>query len=43
VVDFFNPAPGVELIDTTDLDFEQSVQAVVDVVEAAQFVSQKEA
>lgn len=34
VVDFFNPAPGVTLIDTSDLDFEQSVQAVVDVVQA---------
>lgn len=32
VVDFFTPAPGVELIDTSDLDFEQSVQAVIDEV-----------
>lgn len=35
VVDFINPAPGVTLIDTSDLDFEQSVQAVIDRVEAA--------
>lgn len=32
VVDFFNPAPGVVLIDTSDMDFEQSVQAVIDEV-----------
>lgn len=36
VVDFFNPAPGVELVDTSDMDFEQSIQAVVDVVRRAQ-------
>lgn len=36
VVDFFTPAPGVTLVDTSDLDFEQSVQAVVDIVRAAQ-------
>lgn len=36
VVDFMNPAPGVTLIDTSDLDFGQSVQAVVDVVQSAQ-------
>lgn len=36
VVDFFNPAPGVRLIDTSDLDFGGSVQAVVDVVRDAQ-------
>lgn len=35
VVDFFTPAPGVVLIDTSDLDFEQSVDAVVDEVRAA--------
>lgn len=29
VVDFFNPAPGVTLIDTSDLDFEASVAAVI--------------
>lgn len=34
VVDFMNPAPGVTLIDTSELDFEQSVQAVIDVVSA---------
>lgn len=36
VVDFFTPADGVTLVDTSDLSFEQSVQAVVDVVRAAQ-------
>ncbi|UOQ57785.1 (d)CMP kinase [Leucobacter allii] len=36
VVDFFTPAPGVTLVDTSDLDFEQSVQAVVDIVRAVQ-------
>ena len=36
VVDFVNPAPGVTLVDTSDLDFEQSVQAVVDIVREAQ-------
>lgn len=36
VVDFFTPAEGVTLVDTSDLDFEQSVQAVVDVVRSAQ-------
>ncbi len=35
VVDFFRPAPGVTLVDTSDLDFEQSVQAVIDTVNAA--------
>lgn len=32
VVDFINPAPGVTLIDTSDLDFEASIAAVIDVV-----------
>lgn len=36
VVDFMNPAPGVTLIDTSDLDFEQSVAAVIDVISKAQ-------
>ncbi len=36
VVDFFTPAPGVTLIDTTGLDFEQSVRAVTDIVQEAQ-------
>lgn len=36
VVDFVRPAPGVRLVDTSDLDFEQSVQAVMNVVFAAQ-------
>lgn len=36
VVDFMNPAPGVTLVDTSELDFEQSVTQVADVVRAAQ-------
>lgn len=32
VVDFMHPAPGVRLVDTSDLDFEQSVEAVVGIV-----------
>lgn len=32
VVDFLNPAPGVTLLDTSELDFAGSVQAVVDCV-----------
>lgn len=36
VVDFMTPAPGVTLVDTSELDFEQSVQAVVDIVREAQ-------
>lgn len=34
VVDFLTAAPGVTTIDSTQLDFEQTVQAVVDLVEA---------
>ncbi|MBO1903063.1 (d)CMP kinase [Leucobacter weissii] len=34
VIDFFTPAPGVTLIDTSELDFEQSVRAVIDAVRA---------
>lgn len=41
VVDFFTPAPGVTLVDTSDLDFEQSIQAVVDIVEAAQHAAEE--
>ncbi len=33
VVDFMTPAPGVVLIDTSELNFEQSVAAVLSVVE----------
>lgn len=40
VVDFFNPAPGVQMIDTSDLSFGQSVQAVIDVVREAQGAAQ---
>ena len=36
VVDFMNPAPGVTLVDTSDLGFAQSVQAVIDIVREAQ-------
>lgn len=34
VVDFLNPAPGVTLIDTSEMNFEQSIQAVIDTVDA---------
>jgi cytidylate kinase len=34
VVDFMTAAEGVTTIDSTDLDFEQTVQAVVDLVSA---------
>lgn len=40
VVDFMNPAPGVTLVDTSDLNFEQSVQAVIDIVHAAEAAAQ---
>ena len=36
VVEFFTPAVGVDLIDTTEMNFEQSVQAVLQLVEAVQ-------
>ena len=45
VVDFLNPAPGVTLIDTSDMNFEQSIQAVIDTVDAvreAQPTNEKE-
>jgi cytidylate kinase len=32
VVDFLTAAPGVTTIDSTELDFGQTVQAVVDLV-----------
>lgn len=35
VVDFLTAAPGVITLDSTDLDFEQTVQAVLDLVEAS--------
>lgn len=34
VVDFVNPAPGVTLVDTSDMNFEESIQAVIDTVAA---------
>lgn len=34
VVDFINPAPGVEVLDTTYLDLEQSVQALKSLIES---------
>ncbi|WP_395638560.1 (d)CMP kinase [Pseudolysinimonas sp.] len=34
VVDFLTAAPGVTTLDSTDLDFEQTVNAVLDLVEA---------
>lgn len=33
VVDFLEAAPGVELVDSTHLDFEQTIQAVLDVID----------
>ncbi|MDI6022048.1 (d)CMP kinase [Leucobacter sp. UT-8R-CII-1-4] len=36
VVDFMNPAPGVTLVDTSEMNFEQSVQAVIEIVRAAE-------
>ncbi|MDO4241150.1 MAG: (d)CMP kinase [Microbacteriaceae bacterium] len=36
VVDFINPAPGVTLLDTTDLDFDGAVAAVVAEIRRAQ-------
>lgn len=35
VVDFLTAAPGVTTLDSTDLDFEQTVNAVLDLVEAS--------
>lgn len=34
VVDFMNAAEGVTTLDSTDLDFEQTVQALIDIVRA---------
>jgi cytidylate kinase len=34
VVDFMNAAPGVTTIDSTGLNLEQTVQAVVDAISA---------
>jgi len=34
VVDFLTAAPGVQVVDSSDLDFEQTVDAVLDVVRA---------
>jgi cytidylate kinase len=33
VVDFMTPAPGVQLVDTSDLNFNQSVSAVIALIE----------
>jgi cytidylate kinase len=35
VVDFLTAAPGVTVVDSTDLDFEQTVDAILDVIAAA--------
>ena len=35
VVEFQRPAEGVELVDSSELDFEQTVTAVLDVVARA--------
>ncbi|MFT4221319.1 MAG: (d)CMP kinase [Microbacterium sp.] len=34
VVDFLSAAPGVEVVDSTDLDFDQTVRAVLELVQA---------
>ncbi len=38
VVDFLTAAPGVTTLDSTDLDFEQTVQAVLDLIQDQQGV-----
>ena len=35
VVDFLTAAPGVEVVDSTSLDFDQTVDAVLGVIRAA--------
>jgi len=40
VVDFMTPAPGVQLVDSSDLNFEQTVSAVISLID--QFGSAKE-
>jgi cytidylate kinase len=35
VVDFMTAAEGVTTVDSTDLNFDQTVDAVIDVIEAA--------
>lgn len=41
VVDFFHPAPGVTLVDTTELDFEQSIATVTDIVDAVRSAAEQ--
>lgn len=36
VVDFLTPAPGVDVVDTSELTFEQSVQAVISLIPATE-------
>lgn len=38
VVDFMNAADGVTTLDSTDLDFDQTVQAVIDLIRASPLV-----
>lgn len=33
VVDFLSPAPGVELVDSTELDFDSTVEAIIRIIE----------
>jgi cytidylate kinase len=33
VVDFLSPAPGVELVDSTELDFDSTVEAIINIIE----------
>jgi cytidylate kinase len=40
VVDFMTPAPGVQLVDSSDLNFEQTVSAVVSLIEQSGFTKE---
>lgn len=33
VVDFLSPAPGVELVDSTELDFDSTVEAIIKIID----------
>ena len=33
VVDFLSPAPGVELVDSSELDFDSTVEAIIAIIE----------
>lgn len=42
VVDFLTPAPGVTVVDSTDLDFDGTVAAVIDVIDRLSTVTRAE-